>query len=185
MMAAIAVSCFAGAASGHATVSPTQRQPYEMFQRVGGTAALASHMRKPGEIHVYADEVVAQKPVFRDTTEQEHVIARIREWRSLQSNWDGEGALPPSLHSLNSASDFVCLLQPSLSVPEPMLHATGRAGLAWSASDGSYGELEFLGERKVAYFFTNATGKHKGLFTFDGHSIPAAISALIPGANAT
>jgi hypothetical protein len=185
MMAALAVSCFAGAASGQATVSPTQRQPYEMFQRVGGTAALASRMRKPGEIYVYADEVVAEKPLIRDTTEQEHVIARIREWRSLQSNWDGEGALPPTIDSLNAASDFVCLLPPNLAVPEPMLHATGRTGLSWSDSDGSYGELEFLNDGNVAYFFTHANGKHKGSLTFDGHAIPAVIAALIQCENAT
>jgi hypothetical protein len=179
-LAVVVASYLAGAVPTHEDVSTTRRQPYEMFQLTGGTALLASQMRQPSGISLFSVDVVAEKSVIRDTTEQEHVIARIRDWGGLSANWDGQNALAPIRQSLEAASDLVCLLMPRQSVPEPMLHATGRAGLLWATANGGYGELEFLKDGQVAYLFTDQAGKHKGIDKFDGRVIPVAISALIP-----
>lgn len=182
--AAVAASCFSGVAPANTDFQPTRRQQHEMFKAVGGTAALAANMRETGGLHMYSGDVVAGKSLIRETTEQEHVIAELRGWLGLQADWDGEGAMPPVARSVTAASDFVCLLPPDTVTPAPMLHASGRAGLCWSGSNGSYGELEFLTDGTVAYFFTHSGGKHKGVVGFDGISIPTVIAALISYANA-
>jgi hypothetical protein len=117
--------------------------------------------------------------IDRETTEQEHLIALLRDWETLDSNWDGDGACRPNINSLRAASNFVCLLPLNASMPEPLLHATGRAGLTWGSID-DYGELEFLGEQKIAYYFSRPSSKHKGVIDFDGIDIPEGLFKLIP-----
>jgi hypothetical protein len=97
----------------------------------------------------------------------------------MGANWDGEGAKAPVISTLRAASNFVCLLPTGMEMPEPMLHASGHAGLSWS-SDDFYGELEFLENGYAAYYFSRGQERHKGVFAMEVDSIPAAITALLP-----
>lgn len=115
----------------------------------------------------------------RRTTPVEDAIGQIREWASLGANWDGEGASAPIGPSLREAASFLALLAPTSPVPDPMLLASGRAGLYWN-DNKIYADLEFTGDRRVVYYIEQpGGGKHKGVVPFDGEHMPAVFSALL------
>jgi hypothetical protein len=113
----------------------------------------------------------------RETTPKEHTIGELRSWKSLAAGWDGDRAQPPQPASLLDAVKFVKLLSDSAPA-EPMLHASGFAGLFWKAVN-YYADLEFLGGR-IAYFVEKDGGKHKGVVNFDAKEMPAVLKAILP-----
>lgn len=185
MMAALAATCLVSTA--YSGIGELRHLHRAGEQRPPGNANWGATTRKEdgdaGELFVYVpdDPSVYFSPqhATRATSGQEHLIAELRSWAKLPEDWDGEGASAPIRSSLLAAGDFVCLLTRTSAMPEPMLHASGRAGLVWT--DGvNYAELEFLPQRAIVYYVTGATGKHKGIVEFDGRAIPAPIRPLIP-----
>lgn len=143
-----------------------------------GTATLRDHILISG---AKAEQRASDQ--LRPTTEHEHAIAELRQWHDLKANWDGEGADAPRRESLEAASQLIFLIMWDFKAPEPMLHANGRAGLLWD-DDDLYGEIEFLDANKLAYYFRDQQGKHKGEVIFEGNEIPDALKVLIPEENA-
>lgn len=119
-----------------------------------------------------------QTSVTRETSEQEHIIATLRRWENYQANWDHEGAKAPNIGSVRSASAFICSLDRDATMPEPMLHDSGRAGLFWE-SDQLYADLEFLDEGSIAYYIERGSDRHKGVVAFDKQHIPAFLEPLL------
>ena len=70
------------------------------------------------------------------------------------------------------------LLDGKITLPEPMLLASGRAGLYWNES-GLYADLEFFGNGRTAYYIELKSGKHKGVLNFSPNSMPKVLSALL------
>ena len=185
MMAALAATCLVSTAySGIGEVRPSHRFGE---QRAPSNANWCNTSRNEdgdtGDLFVYVQDDPAvcfsTKYITRATSGQENLIAELRSWAIMSEDWDGEGASAPIRSSLLAASDFVCLLTRANTMPEPMLHASGRAGLVWT--DGvNYAELEFLPKGEIVYYVTGTTGKHKGVVEFDGRAIPAPILPLIP-----
>jgi hypothetical protein len=135
-----------------------------------------------GHIFLLVEEGQERAPdatLVRETTDQERLIATLRHLEFNGPNWDGEGARAPITSSLRSASNFVCSLPPNAEMPEPLLHASGRAGLSWSRDD-YYGELEFLDDGVVAYYFAIGRDKHKGVVSVNQRAIPTALEPLLP-----
>lgn len=122
------------------------------------------------------EPVVAQQ-VSRDTTPREHTIGELRRWSQLSRNWDGEGAAAPNLASLREASNFACL-RPADADVEPMLHASGRAGLYFRTAT-LYADVEFLGDGRAAYYVERNGDKHKGVVNFDSRTMPAVLETLL------
>lgn len=116
-------------------------------------------------------------PLDRETTAKEALIGEFRRWRLLQSNWDGEGAEAPSQSSLKYAEAFTRFL-PEASLPEAMLHATGRAGLFWNIP-GLYADVEFLDDSRIAYYIERAGDKHKGVVNYNANEMPPVLVALL------
>jgi hypothetical protein len=116
--------------------------------------------------------------IDRDTTAQEHIIGEFRRWKLLEAGWDGEGAEAPIASSLIEAIRFSRLLRANV-IAEPMLFANGRAGLFWRDA-GLYGDLEFVGDGRVAYFVERNGDKHKGVVNFDAKEMPALFQTLLP-----
>ena len=102
----------------------------------------------------------------------------LRRWALLNENWDGEGAGAPIPASLQDAVAFVGLLKTDDAPPEPMLNATGRAGLYWKDA-GLYADIEFLGDGRLAYYVERNGDKHKGVLSFDAKYIPTVLSVLL------
>jgi hypothetical protein len=180
-LAVVAASYLGGVIPVKAEISSSYRPVIKLPSAYKGTSAWGARMQESTDLYVYADNGTFANTFTRETTEQEYLIANLRAWEHLGPNWDGEGAHAPKLSSLRSASNFVCLLSQSAISPEPLLHASGRAGLSWDDENG-YGELEFLNDKQAAYFFTKGDDKHKGVISLDGSSIPPVIAALIPHA---
>jgi hypothetical protein len=122
----------------------------------------------------------AVEQVGRPTTPREHLIGEFRRWRVLPANWDGERADAPVRESLTAAAAFACLLPESTEtvLPEPMLHASGRAGLFWERT-GLYADLEFLPKGRVAYYIERNGDKHKGVVNFNSHQLPTVFATLL------
>lgn len=118
-------------------------------------------------------------PKARQTTEREKLIASLRSYGQLEADWDGEGAEAPNIASIRLASNFACMLSEKFESPEPMLHASGRAGLMWE-HDNFYGELEFYADGQAAYYFQIGEDRHKGKASVNGERIPPFIEVLIP-----
>lgn len=115
---------------------------------------------------------------IRQTSDHERAIAEIRGWISLPSDWDGEGAKSPVTDSIMAAAKFICAMPRSLQAPEPMLHANGKAGLAWHEDD-AYGEIEFQNDGSIVYFFNIKGNRHKGEMSFNAVGIPVILEDLI------
>ena len=114
----------------------------------------------------------------RPTTPQERLVGELRSWSLLTENWDGEGAAAPDARSLKEAVAFIRLLGEGIVLPEPMLHASGHAGLFWK-DDGLYADMKFLGDGHLAYYIERQGDKHKGVLNFDSKKMPAVFSAIL------
>ena len=115
----------------------------------------------------------------RPTTPLEQVVGEIRSYGVLGNNWDGEGAARPNLNSIRSAVAFVRLLDPSIEMPEPMLFASGRAGLFWN-NENIYADLEFTEAHSITYFVERQNeGKHKGVVVFEPETMPGVLAVLL------
>lgn len=109
----------------------------------------------------------------------ENIIDQISSWVLMDGNWDNEGAAAPVASSLKGAVSFVSLLGEDYLLPEPMLLASGHAGLYWHDS-GLYADLEFLADGRIAYFVEHrGEGRHKGVVKFDSRKIPVVFEALL------
>ena len=114
----------------------------------------------------------------RLTTPHEMIIGEIRQWNLLGANWDGEGAASPNAQSMKEAVSFVRLLGDNISLPEPMLLASGHAALYWN--DGNlFADIEFLGDGRIAYFIKKDGDRNKGVISFDSTKMPAVFPVLI------
>lgn len=113
----------------------------------------------------------------RPDTPAEEVIGKLRTWALLSSDWDGEGAAAPVKNSISRAVTFVRLLDSNYYEPDPMLHASGRAGLYWNEDD-LYADLEFTGSNSVTYFIKRAGKKYKGVASFQ-NSVPPVFRELL------
>ena len=122
--------------------------------------------------------LIANQDARRATTATEKIAGEFRRWRVLGSNWDGENAAAPVDASLADAVSFVRLLNDSELLPDPMLLASGRAGLFWKTDD-LYADLEFLGAKQVAYYIERGKDKHKGVVHFDSKKMPVMFESLL------
>ena len=85
--------------------------------------------------------------------------------------------LPDLLFLVVSAAAFAGLLSDG-SVVEPMLHASGHAGLYFRTAT-LYADIEFLGNGRAAYFVECSGDKHKGVVNFDSKQMPPVFSTLL------
>lgn len=116
--------------------------------------------------------------IARATTPSEKLIGELRSYRLMSANWDGEGAVAPCVLCLKQAVEFVRLLSKKMSLPEPMVHASGHIGLLWDDAT-IYADIEFLDGTKLAYFVERNGERHKGLMRFNASAMPKILAALL------
>ena len=116
----------------------------------------------------------------RQTSPVERIVGELRRWATLSANWDGQGATAPRERSVKESVAFVRLLAPGIPLPDPMMHANGRAGLFWQEGD-LYADLEFLGDGHMAYFVERGGDKHKGVIQFNSQNLPPVMNTLLQG----
>ena len=124
------------------------------------------------------DEFIQVAEFTRSTTTREQLLGEIRSWALLEADWDGEGAAAPIAICIKNAVSFIRLLPDYISLPEPMLHASGNAGLFWG-DGGIYADIEFLHSGRIAYYIEQNGDKHKGAINFDSENLPPIFSVLL------
>lgn len=183
-------ACALTAASyGPATAGINSIQSYEEHEYPSGTELRISGFWQSKDSQLNSTYTLSRSisPIgTRVTSDHERSIAAIRSWSILEPNWDGEGAVAPSEKSLRVATEFICNLDRKKLAPVEMLHANGRIGLLWDEEEeGLYGEIEFVSDQRIAYFFQTSKGKHKGELEYSGGEISEVFNALIPNAYAS
>lgn len=124
------------------------------------------------------DDTFLHTDTIRLTTDSEKIIGDLRQWSLLKANWDGEGASLPSVQSIKNAVSFIKLIDENAVLPEPMLLASGNAGL-YLNQNILYADIEFLSEGRISYFIKRGNDRHKGVLTFDNEKMPAVFQTLI------
>ncbi len=148
------------------------------------TVVLSSQSSFPGETPSETNlasiaGLIADQDAARKTTDAEKIAGEFRRWRGLESNWDGENAAAPVDASISDAVSFIRMLNDAHSLPDPMLLASGRAGLFWKTGD-LYADLEFLGAKQVAYYIERGKDKHKGIVHLDSkQQMPVMLESLL------
>ena len=125
-------------------------------------------------------EHIEDNEFTRPTTTLEQLMGEIRSWALLEANWDGEGAVAPIARCIKNAVSFIRLLPDNITLPEPMLHASGNTGLFWG-DGGIYADIEFLHNGRIAYYIEQNGDKHKGAINFDSENLPPVFSVLLRG----
>ncbi len=124
------------------------------------------------------DEFIRVAEFTRSTTTREQLMGEIRSWALLKADWDGEGAAAPIAGCIKNVVSFIRLLPDDISLPEPMLHASGNTGLFWG-DGGIYADIEFLHNGRIAYYIEQNGDKHKGAINFDSENLPPVFSVLL------
>jgi hypothetical protein len=115
----------------------------------------------------------------RPTTPHEQLVGELRSMALHAANWDKEGGAAPIESSFARAIEFVYAMGPQAVLPEPMLLASGRAGLFWEVSS-FYADLEFYGDGKVTYFVDRpGEVKGRGVAVFNGRNVPPVFGILL------
>lgn len=126
------------------------------------------------------DQMIQAYAAERQTSPVERTVGEMRRWTALSDNWDGQGASAPLEQSVKEAVAFVRMLTPGIPLPDPMVHANGRAGLFWQEGQ-LYADLEFLGDGRMAYYIERNGDKHKGVVHFDLLNLPPVFQTLLQG----
>lgn len=182
---AVAGSCSAAAQAEALTQRNDLMRPAGLraFALLSGTEAAAANvlvLSLPQALTAVLppnDEIFVKLP--RETTEREQIVGELRKFRVVEAGWDGQAADAPNMGSLADAENFMHSLPMGAPLPEPMLHANGRAGLYWN--DGQlYADLEFIGDGKVSYYVERRDeGKHKGVVKIRTNEMPTVLEALL------
>jgi hypothetical protein len=157
--------------SARTTQKFTSRFPFDQ-SAVQSASTIVSN-----EKFVAATELSEQ--LERLTTQHEKLIGEIRSWSLLENNWDGEGAVAPSVLSVKEAVSFTRMLNDdAASLLEPMLLASGHVSL-YKNDTNFYADIEFLGDGHIAYFIKRNGDKHKGVLNFDSKKMPPVFQAIL------
>lgn len=108
----------------------------------------------------------------------DEIIQQIKSYALLPDGWDNEGAKPASLLSIQDAIGFIgAPISSGISI-ESMLLASGNVALYWNLPQ-FYGDIEFLGYGRIAYYIKVDTLKYKGIFSTGDDAYPYPIRALL------
>lgn len=85
---------------------------------------------------------------------------QIQAMASLPDGWDGDGALRPDVHRLQSALSLLGDLAVFKGLPKPHINPSRNGGvqLEWE-KDARYFEIELVGERAATYLFRDEDEK--------------------------
>lgn len=104
---------------------------------------------------------------------EQAIIAEINGYRDLLAGWDGENAQPPSRAAMEEAIRFVRIAGGRAALFEASLDIDGSINLEFVDRSGSLG---FEGMGEIVYAVVNGD---RGVVSFNGFMIPAAIQSLI------
>jgi len=113
------------------------------------------------------------------SNEKQKLIEKIKNYSSLNFNWDGEGSEKIEQNSILSAINFIELMPNDKPIPEDMAFANGQVGLFWEL-ENLYADLEFYSDHRITYFIEkNKNQKFRGFVLFDQKEFPELFKSLL------
>jgi len=101
-------------------------------------------------------------------------VAQLLRMEKWDADWDGNGAAKPLDFSLKDARAFVRALSPESIIPKATLHADGHAILFVNGPE-VYAELEFLEDRRIAFYVRRGGAEWTDAISFDGRPLPEGL----------
>jgi hypothetical protein len=109
------------------------------------------------------------------------ILRQLAEYRVLQDDWDGDGALSPSHHAVDLAEQFLNDAYAAATMPiRAYVTKEGGVGLVWERASG-YADLDIDEDGMVAYYARSADGhsEHYSTARTSVSRLPPAIWAVL------
>lgn len=92
---------------------------------------------------------------YSDILNKEDILTSIEEFKNLENNWDGYGAIPLSLDSAKNAKEFISSLSDELfeNFYDGYPNTHGTISFEWKNNDGGEFFIE-IGNKMLSYYFT-------------------------------
>lgn len=97
------------------------------------------------------------------------LIKDIEGCKTVEANWDGEGAIKPKNECIEEALIFLEEMPFEFPLPELQIFPGGTLGFYWDEeTHGFYADIEILGDGRMAYFMVEGDRKEKGVTSLPG-----------------
>ena len=82
---------------------------------------------------------------------EDKLHARLLSYLDLTNDWDGYGAVPPSIDAVLDAVDFLVMRPRDVPLPFPQIASDGEVGLYWRTGE-VHAEVGFYGDGDLSYY---------------------------------
>ena len=95
----------------------------------------------------------------QEPSAEDKLHARLLSYLDLTDDWDGYGAVPPSIDAVLDAVDFLVMRPRDVPLPFPQIASDGEVGLYWRTGE-VHAEVGFYGDGDLSYYarYTPASG---------------------------
>lgn len=103
--------------------------------------------------------------------------AQLDRYSSLEDGWDGEGAFAPSKEVIATAKHLLRCLPAGISLPSPMISATGEVGFYWNNATG-FADISIEDADTFSLFTKQKVGEKREAF-YEGIVVtPASVATI-------
>ena len=96
-------------------------------------------------------ELVQVQKRPRESLDEDKLHAKLLSYLELPHDWDGRGAVPPSLDAVLDTIDFLGKRPPDVPLPFPQIASDGEVGLYWRTGE-IHVEIGFYGDGELSYY---------------------------------
>ena len=116
-------------------------------------------------------EPVQARRQLQEPSDEDKLHAKLLSYPELPHDWDGRGAVPPSLDAVLDAIAFLGKQPSDIPLPFPQIASDGEVGLYWRSGE-IHIEIGFYGDGELSYYarYTPDSGKSEECGR-DGHSL--------------
>ena len=134
-------------------------------------------------VHAPTELVEVQKQL-QEPSREDKLHAKLLSYSELPHDWDGRGAVPPSLNAVLDAIAFLGKRPPDVPLPFPQIASDGEVGLYWRTVD-IHVEIGFYGDEELSYYarYTQVSGKSeecgRGGYSFTAKNWPQDLMLIL------
>jgi hypothetical protein len=97
------------------------------------------------------------------------LIKEIEGFRTVEADWDGEGAVKPKNESIEEALIFLEEMPYEFPLPDVCLDPNGPVIFYWNEEEhGFRAYVDILGDGRIAYFMVEGDRREKGIVPLPG-----------------
>lgn len=111
-------------------------------------------------VHAPTTELAQAREHLQEPSDEDKLHAKLLSYLKLPHDWDGHGAVPPSLNAVLDTITFLDKRPSDISLPFPQIASDGEVGLYWR-TDKIHVEIGFYGDGELSYYarYTATPGK--------------------------